>query len=121
MFFRPPDRSSTAQSVLFFPNVIRREFWSFWRTRQIHRLLWLPPLDAGARGVVDRVEWSEEPVARRHDRKGFDCGSPELSEYLERYARQNHETGGAKTFVAVPLATTTTQVLGYYSISPGAI
>src|SRR5205823_11306917 len=42
------------------------------------------------------------------------------NEYLRRYARQNHETGGAKTFVAVspdlPAA-----ILGYYTISPGAI
>jgi GNAT superfamily N-acetyltransferase len=52
--------------------------------------------------------------------ESFDCGSPALNEYLHRYARQNHESGGAKTFVAVPSAKAT-QVLGYYSISPGAI
>jgi GNAT superfamily N-acetyltransferase len=39
---------------------------------------------------------------------------------LSRYARQNHESGGAKTFVAVPAAGSD-QVLGYYSISPGAV
>ena len=33
--------------------------------------------------------WREEAIARRHDRKSFDCGSPELKEYLEPYARQN--------------------------------
>jgi GNAT superfamily N-acetyltransferase len=52
--------------------------------------------------------------------RGFDCGSPELNEYLDRYACQNHESGGAKTFVAVPAAEPT-RVLGYYSISPGSI
>jgi GNAT superfamily N-acetyltransferase len=66
------------------------------------------------------LAWREETIARRHDRKGFDCGSPELNEYLERYARQNHESGGAKTFVAVPPGEPT-RVLGYYSISPSAI
>lgn len=66
------------------------------------------------------VDWHEQPIARHHDREGFDCGSPELNEYLARYARQNHESGGAKTFVAVPPADPT-RVLGYYSISPGAI
>jgi len=71
-------------------------------------------------GVIDPAWWREEPIARRHDRKGFDCGSPELNEFLDRYARQNHESGGAKTFVAVPVAEPT-QVLGYYSISPGSI
>jgi GNAT superfamily N-acetyltransferase len=66
------------------------------------------------------VHWREEPIGRHHDREAFDCGSPSLNEYLARYARQNHETGGAKTFVAVPPAQPT-RVLGFYSISPGAI
>jgi len=66
------------------------------------------------------VEWREEPIGRHHDRKRFDCGSPELDAYLVRYARQNHRSGGAKTFVAVTPAEPT-RVLGFYSISPGAI
>ena len=66
------------------------------------------------------VEWREEPIGRQHDRRSFDCGSRELNQYLERYARQNHESGGAKTFVAVPPAEPA-RILGYYSISPGAI
>jgi GNAT superfamily N-acetyltransferase len=66
------------------------------------------------------VDWREEPIGRHHDRKGFDCGSPELNEYLDRYARQNHESGGAKTFVAVAPAESSV-ILGFYSISPGAI
>jgi GNAT superfamily N-acetyltransferase len=65
-------------------------------------------------------DWSEEPIGRHHDRKNFDCGSPALNEYLSRYARQNHESGGAKTFVAVA-PDAPTRVLGFYSISPGAI
>jgi GNAT superfamily N-acetyltransferase len=65
-------------------------------------------------------DWREEPIGRHHDRKGFDCGSRELNEYLERYARQNHETGGAKTFVAIS-PTQPQRILGFYSISPGAI
>ena len=70
--------------------------------------------------MSDTGDWREEPIARHHDRSGFDCGSPELNEYLVRFARQNHLSGGAKTFVAVsPTAPTT--VLGYYSISPGAV
>jgi len=46
------------------------------------------------------LDWREEPIARKHDRKSFDCGSAELNEYLASFARQNHERGGAKTFVA---------------------
>jgi GNAT superfamily N-acetyltransferase len=63
--------------------------------------------------------WREEAIARHHDRVGFDCGSIELNEYLRRYARQNHESGGAKTFVAVA-PTEPDRILGFYSISPGA-
>ena len=66
------------------------------------------------------VEWREEALSRHHDRAGFDCGVVPLNEYLQRYARQQHEAGGARTFVAVspgaPMA-----ILGYYTISPGAI
>jgi GNAT superfamily N-acetyltransferase len=80
----------------------------------------LPPRGVVVPGAVDPLVWREEPIARRHDRKDFDCGSPELNAYLDRYARQNHESGGAKTFVAVSPAEPT-KVLGYYSICPGSI
>lgn len=66
------------------------------------------------------MDWREEPIGRHHDRKRFDCGSPDLNEYLSRYARQHHESGGTKTFVAVPSAHQD-RVLGFYTISPGAI
>lgn len=60
--------------------------------------------------------WMEQPISRSHDRKVFDCGEPALNDYLLRYARQNHEAGGAKTFVALrheePL-----RIVGYYSLS----
>jgi GNAT superfamily N-acetyltransferase len=65
-------------------------------------------------------DWREEPIGRHHDRRAFDCGSPELNEYLGRYARQNHESGGAKTFVAVSPAEPA-RILGFYSISPGSL
>ena len=67
-----------------------------------------------------RIVWREEAISRHHDRKNFDCGSQELNEYLRRYARQNHESGAAKTFVAVP-TDECARVLAYYTISPGAI
>ena len=66
------------------------------------------------------MDWREEPIARYHDRKRFDCGAADLNEYLARYARQNHESGGAKTFVAVS-PVEPARVLGFYSISPGSI
>jgi GNAT superfamily N-acetyltransferase len=66
------------------------------------------------------VAWREEPVSRRHDREGFDCGVEQLNDYLVRFARQNHESGGAKTFVAVAPGEPA-RVLGYYTISPASI
>ena len=66
------------------------------------------------------LDWREEPIGRHHDRKAFDCGDAVLDEYLRRYARQNHESGGAKTFVAAS-ASEPNRILGFYTISPGAI
>ena len=65
-------------------------------------------------------DWQEEPTGRHHDRRAFDCGDAAPNEYLRRYARQNHESGGAKTFVAASLPEPA-RVLGYYTISPGAV
>lgn len=45
--------------------------------------------------------WHEEPVAKKHDRKSFDCGQHELNEFLTDHARQSHERGAAKTFLGV--------------------
>ena len=64
--------------------------------------------------------WREEPLTRLHDRRAFDCGVGDLNEYLANYARQNHESGGAKTFVAVS-PKDARRILGFYAISPGSI
>ena len=70
--------------------------------------------------LTPRISWREEAIGRHHDRRNFECGAPELNEYLRRYARQNHESGAAKSFIAVPLDDRRC-VLGYYAISPGAL
>jgi GNAT superfamily N-acetyltransferase len=64
--------------------------------------------------------WHEEAIARTHDRKAFDCGDVELNEFLQRYARQSHEQGGAKTFLAID-DTDPKRILGFYSIAPAAL
>jgi hypothetical protein len=64
--------------------------------------------------------WHEEPILKRHDRKSFDCGDPPMNEFLQRYARQSHESGGAKTFLAIDDADDKT-ILGFYSLAPGAL
>ena len=47
------------------------------------------------------MEWIicsiEDPRAIRDN---FDCGIPELNEYLQKYAKQNNKKGIAKTWVA---------------------
>jgi GNAT superfamily N-acetyltransferase len=64
--------------------------------------------------------WHEEPIGRKQDREAFDCGEKALNEFLRRYARQNHESGGAKTFVAINDADNKT-VIGFYSLSPASV
>lgn len=64
--------------------------------------------------------WHEEPVGKSHDRQGFDCGDESLNDFLRRHARQSHERGGAKTFVAIDDADGQT-VLGFYSLAPASL
>lgn len=49
------------------------------------------------------------------NRDNFDCGIPELNEYLQKYAKQNHRKGIATTFVAIP-ERENFNVVGYYSV-----
>ncbi|MBI1868486.1 MAG: GNAT family N-acetyltransferase [Methylocystis sp.] len=64
--------------------------------------------------------WEELPLGKNHDRNAFDCGEDALNTYLKRYARQNHESGGAKCFVATPRETPA-RILGFYTLSPCSI
>jgi GNAT superfamily N-acetyltransferase len=64
--------------------------------------------------------WHEEPIGRKHDREAFDCGEEGLNEFLRRYARQSHDLGGAKTFLAIFDADQKT-ILGFYSLSPVSV
>jgi len=64
--------------------------------------------------------WHEEPIAKEHDRKSFDCGDSSMNEFFQRYARQSHESGAAKTFLAIDNADRKT-ILGFYSLAPGAL
>jgi GNAT superfamily N-acetyltransferase len=69
---------------------------------------------------VTALVWEETPLAKHHDRAAFDCGDADLNLYLQRYARQNHMSGGAKCFVAAP-ADAPARVLGFYTLSPASI
>jgi GNAT superfamily N-acetyltransferase len=64
--------------------------------------------------------WEEAPIAKQQDRAAFDCGDADLDLYLHRFARQNHESGGAKCFAAVPIDAPA-RVLGFYTLSPASL
>lgn len=56
-----------------------------------------------------------EPLARSHDREGFDCGIPELNDYLRRQAAQDMRRGVSRVYVARERGAS--RVLGYYTLS----
>jgi GNAT superfamily N-acetyltransferase len=64
--------------------------------------------------------WHEAAVTKEHDHKNFDCGEPALNQFLQNFARQSHERGAAKTFLAVDDDDQKT-VHGYYSLSPASV
>jgi hypothetical protein len=43
----------------------------------------------------------KSPSPKKQDRQEFDCGQEELNTFLRDYARQSHERGAAKTFLAI--------------------
>lgn len=54
----------------------------------------------------------------RHDRKDFDCGRPELNDWLARQARQSQHAGSARTFV---LTDDGEKIFGYYALSSHSV
>lgn len=56
------------------------------------------------------------PLAGSHDRRGFDCGNPELNDWLQRVARQHQDKGLSRTFVAI-LEDQPAQVCAYYALT----
>jgi predicted GNAT family N-acyltransferase len=63
--------------------------------------------------------WLEEPINKLHDRTSFNCGDDKLNEFLHRHARQSHDKGGSKTYLAIDGETQ--KILGFYSLSPASI
>ncbi len=70
--------------------------------------------------IMRLPDWTEEPIAKKHNRASFDCGVPALNEFLGRHARQSHEKGAAKTFLAISKVDGTT-ILGFYTLSPASL
>ena len=66
------------------------------------------------------LAWEEAAITKPHDRAGFDCGDADINLYVRKFARQNHESGGAKCFAAAP-AGTPARILGFYTLSPASL
>ncbi|MDZ4686813.1 MAG: hypothetical protein SH850_17200, partial [Planctomycetaceae bacterium] len=65
-------------------------------------------------------DWREVPIGKKHRREEFDCGDAALNDFLRRHARQNHERGAAKTFLAMSAAPEQ-RILGFYSLCPASL
>jgi GNAT superfamily N-acetyltransferase len=55
-----------------------------------------------------------------HDRGGFDCGVPELNEYLQRLAEQHRRRGVSAVYVLVD-SYFPKDILGYYTLSAAEV
>ena len=61
------------------------------------------------------ILWTFCPISKKLSRENFDCGKEKLNLYLRQSARQHHEKGISKTFVALPKIESTI-IAGYYSV-----
>jgi GNAT superfamily N-acetyltransferase len=61
-----------------------------------------------------------ERLSKRHDRGSFDCGIPELNDYLLNRATQDMRRLVAAVFVLVPTDAPST-IAGFYSLSSASI
>lgn len=60
---------------------------------------------------------SVEPVDASHNTSAFDCGKPELTEWLRRHALVSHRAGGARVYVAHRGG----RVVGYYALAAASV
>jgi len=56
------------------------------------------------------------PLTGHHDRQKFNCGRPELNDWLRQVARQHQDKGLAKTFVATR-EEQPAKICGYYALT----
>ena len=64
------------------------------------------------------MSWTFHILHKRFDKNSFDCGSEPLNDYLKKYARQNHDSGLSRCFVAV---SADDKIIGYYTLSSGQV
>ena len=64
------------------------------------------------------IEFTVEPLAKKHKRADLSCGSEPLDRYLKNQASQDAKRGVAAPFV---LVTPENKVIGYYTLSAFSI
>lgn len=60
---------------------------------------------------------SIEKLNKHHTLTGFDCGEPDLNQFLTDYALKNQQANATQTYVALENA----KVIGYYSLAVGSV
>jgi GNAT superfamily N-acetyltransferase len=65
-------------------------------------------------------KWDFVAIHKKYQREHFDCGYSTLNDYLKKYAKQNHEKGIAKTFVAADKSESL-KIDGFYTVSTSTI
>jgi GNAT superfamily N-acetyltransferase len=70
--------------------------------------------------MASEKKWAFVPIHKKYQRDHFDCGYPVLDDYIKKYAKQNHEKGIAKTFVAID-DSSSLKVDGFYTLSASTI
>lgn len=58
-----------------------------------------------------------ERLNRNHDLSGFDCGNPQLSDWLIRFAWSNDRAESARTYIAHRA----NRAVGYHSLVAGSV
>jgi GNAT superfamily N-acetyltransferase len=58
-----------------------------------------------------------EKLTASHDLSQFECGEPELDDWLKRRALRNEENGASRTYIVCAGQ----QVVGYYALAVGAV
>ena len=65
----------------------------------------------------ERRVTAPEHIETRHDSATFDCGEPELNDWLRLQALKNEASGASRTYVICAEG----RVVGYYALATGAV
>lgn len=64
------------------------------------------------------MNWVIAKLSSQHDRSSFDCGKPQLNNFIQKLATQYRRRNLGQTYVAVSSANC---VIGYYTISTSRV